>query len=100
MSDWNKMIQWELVLPPNRPSNNDLDRINKILEIPISNLNIMIDLTGYINLLDICKEQFFKFNFFNSDLPYDGYIGKITEIDVIKNNRCIQYETFIPFLVD
>ena len=78
----------------------EYDRINKILEIPISNLNIMIDLDGYIKLLDICKDQFFKFNFFNSDLPYGGYIGKITEINIIENNKFIQYDSFIPFLVD
>ena len=42
MSDWNKMIQWELVLPPNRPSNNDLDRINKILALYDKNKPVAI----------------------------------------------------------
>lgn len=73
------------------------DTKNEVLEIPISNLNILISLNGYINLLDICKEQFFKFNFFNNDLPYVGNIGKITEINVITKNKDISYDTFIPF---
>lgn len=71
---------------------------NEILEIPITNLNIGIDLTGYIYLLDICKEQFFNYNFFNIDLPYGGNIGKITEIESITNNKTVTFNTFIPFL--
>ena len=56
---------------------------NEVLEIPISNLNIGISLSGPIGLFDICKEQFNKVNFFNNDLPYNGDIGEITEIKVI-----------------
>lgn len=72
---------------------------NEILEIPISNLNIVIAPSGKIALFDICKEQFSKVNFFNNDLPYDGDIGEITEIKVITNTRGKDYKDFIPFLV-
>lgn len=71
---------------------------NEILEIPISNLNIVIAPSGKIALFDICKEQFSKVNFFNNDLPYDGDIGEITEIKVITNTRGLGYKDFIPFL--
>ena len=77
------------------------DTENEILEIPISNLNISIYLlVGSIQLFDICKEQFFKYNFFNNDLPYGGTIGEITEIKVITNNKGTAYKTYIPFLPD
>lgn len=71
---------------------------NEILEIPISNLNIVIAPSGRIALFDICKEQFSKVNFFNNDLPYDGDIGEITEIKIITNTRGEIYRDFIPFL--
>lgn len=71
---------------------------NEILEIPISNLNIVIVPSGRIALFDICKEQFSKVNFFNNDLPYDGDIGEITEIKIITNTREKVYKDFIPFL--
>lgn len=71
---------------------------NEILEIPISNLNIGISIGGYIGLFDICKEQFTKLNFFNNYLPYDGYIGEISEIKVITNTRGVVYNDYIPFL--
>lgn len=71
---------------------------NEILEIPISNLNIVIEPSGKIALFDICKEQFSKVNFFNNDLPYDGDIGEITEIKVITNTRAASFKDFIPFL--
>jgi hypothetical protein len=71
---------------------------NEILEIPISNLNIVIAPSGRIALFDICKEQFSKVNFFNNDLPYDGDIGEITEIKIITNTRAESYKGFIPFL--
>lgn len=71
---------------------------NEILEIPITNLNIVIDPSGRIALFDICKEQFSKVNFFNNDLPYEGDIGEITEIKVINNTRGEIYNDFIPFL--
>lgn len=71
---------------------------NEILEIPISNLNIVIAPSGRIGLFDICKEQFSKVNFFNNDLPYDGDIGEITEIKIITNTRGTVYKDFIPFL--
>ena len=71
---------------------------NEILEIPISNLNIVIDTSGRIALFDICKEQFSKINFFNIDLPYNGDIGEITEIKVITDNRIAVNNTFIPFM--
>lgn len=73
---------------------------NEILEIPISNLNIVIIPSGHIALFDICKEQFSKVNFFNNDLPYNGDIGEITEIKVITNNRGEIYKTFIPFMTE
>lgn len=72
--------------------------IDEILEIPISNLNIYIN-NGYIFLLDICKEQFFKFNFFNFDLPYDGNIGEIEEIIGVNNNKTLEEKIFIPFYI-
>ena len=71
---------------------------NEILEIPISNLNIVIAPSGRIALFDICKEQFSKVNFFNNDLPYEGDIGEITEIKIITNTRGEVYRDFIPFL--
>lgn len=71
---------------------------NEILEIPISNLNIVIASNGRIALFDICKEQFSKVNFFNNDLPYEGDIGEITEIKIITNTRGEVYKDFIPFL--
>lgn len=71
---------------------------NEILEIPITNLNIVIEPSGRIALFDICKEQFSKVNFFNNDLPYEGDIGKITEIKIINNTRGEIYKYFIPFL--
>lgn len=71
---------------------------NEILEIPISNLNIVISPSGRIALFDICKEQFSKVNFFNNYLPYGGIIGEITEIKVIANTRAEGYNNFIPFL--
>ena len=71
---------------------------NEILEIPISNLNIVIAPSGRIALFDICKEQFSKVNFFNNDLPYDGDIGEITEIKIINNTRGQLCKDFIPFL--
>lgn len=69
-----------------------------VLEIPISNLNIVIAPSGKIALFDICKEQFSKVNFFNKDLPYDGDIGEISEIKIISNTRGEIYKDFIPFL--
>lgn len=71
---------------------------NEILEIPITNLNIVIAPRGRIGLFDICKEQFSKVNFFNNDLPYEGDIGEITEIKIITNTRGELYNDFIPFL--
>ncbi len=71
---------------------------NEILEIPITNLNIVIALNGRIALFDICKEQFSKVNFFNNDLPYEGDIGEITEIKIINNTKEEIYKDFIPFL--
>lgn len=71
---------------------------NEILEIPISNLNIVIAPFGRIALFDICKEQFSKVNFFNNDLPYEGDIGEITEIKIITNTKGEIYKDFIPFL--
>lgn len=71
---------------------------NEILEIPITNLNIVIALNGRIALFDICKEQFSKVNFFNNDLPYEGDIGEITEIKIINNTKELIYKDFIPFL--
>lgn len=71
---------------------------NEILEIPITNLNIVIALNGTIALFDICKEQFSKVNFFNNDLPYEGDIGEITEIKIINNTKGEIYNDFIPFL--
>lgn len=71
---------------------------NEILEIPITNLNIVIAPSGRIALFDICKEQFSKVNFFNNDLPYEGDIGEITEIKIINNTREEIYKDFIPFL--
>lgn len=71
--------------------------IDEILEIPISNLNIVINTGGYIALLDICKEQFFKVNFFNFDLPYDGNIGEIEEIIGVNNNKKLIENIFTPF---
>lgn len=71
---------------------------NEILEIPISNLNIVIAPSGKIALFDICKEQFSKFNFFNKDLPYDGDIGEISEIKIITNTKEKLPKDFIPFL--
>ena len=71
--------------------------IDEILEIPISNLNIVINTGGYIALLDICKEQFFKVNFFNFDLPYDGNIGEIEEIIGVNNNKGLIENIFTPF---
>lgn len=71
---------------------------NEILEIPITNLNIVIAPSGRIALFDICKEQFSKVNFFNNDLPYEGDIGEITEIKIITNTRGEVYKGFIPFL--
>jgi hypothetical protein len=73
---------------------------NEILEIPISNLNIVIAIDGRIGLFDICKEQFYKVNFFNNDLPYDGFIGEISEIKVIENNKSIDRSNIIPFIPD
>lgn len=70
---------------------------NEILEIPITNLNIVIAPSGRIALFDICKEQFSKVNFFNNDLPYEGDIGEITEIKIITNTRGEIYKDFIPF---
>lgn len=70
---------------------------NEILEIPISNLNIVIVPSGRIALFDICKEQFSKVNFFNNDLPYGGDIGEITEIKIITNTKGEVYKDFIPF---
>ena len=70
----------------------------EILEIPISNLNMVIVPSGRIALFDICKEQFSKVNFFNKDLPYEGDIGEITEIKIITNTRGEIYQDFIPFL--
>ena len=72
----------------------------EILEIPISNLNIVINPYGYIKLFDICKEQFSTFSFFNDDLPYDGSIGKITEIERITNERAEISNNFVPFIFD
>lgn len=72
--------------------------IDEILEIPISNLNIGINTGGYIFLLDICKEQFFKFNFFNFDLPYDGNIGEIEEIIGVNNKSSVE-NIFTPFYI-
>lgn len=71
---------------------------NEVLEIPISNINIVIAPSGRIALFDICKEQFSKLNFFNNDLPYEGDIGEITEIKVITNTKAEAYNSFIPFL--
>ena len=71
---------------------------NEILEIPISDLNIVIAPSGKIALFDICKEQFSKVNFFNKDLPYDGDIGEISEIKIITDTRGEMYKDFIPFL--
>lgn len=70
---------------------------NEILEIPITNLNIVIAPSGRIALFDICKEQFSKVNFFNNDLPYEGDIGEISEIKIITNTRGEVYNHFIPF---
>lgn len=71
---------------------------NEILEIPISNLNIVIGQNGEIGLFDICKEQFSKVNFFNNDLAYYGNIGEITEIKVISKTKVAINQSFIPFL--
>ena len=73
---------------------------NEILEIPISNLNIVISIDGIINLFDICKEQFYKVNFFNNDLPNNNFIGEISEIKVIENNKSVVRSDIIPFISD
>ena len=77
--------------------------IEEILEIPITNLNIVITNDGEnsgINLFDICKELFKKVNFFNYDLPYDGSIGKLLEIKNITNMREENDNKFTPFYFD
>lgn len=77
------------------------DSVNEILEIPISNINIVIintDSNGEIKLYDICKEQFSKVNFFNFDLPYDGTIGEISEIKKVTNMRGEIDNKFTPFI--
>lgn len=77
------------------------DSVNEILEIPISNINIVIintDGDGVIKLYDICKEQFSKVNFFNFDLPYDGTIGEISEIKKVTNMKGEIDNKFTPFI--
>ena len=76
--------------------------IEEILEIPKTNLNIVITNDGEnsgINLFDICKELFHKVNFFNYNLPYDGLIGELLEIKNITNMRGEIDNKFIPFFI-